>query len=263
MPDNEAKRHYFLRLFEEGKAFTAELLEENEKLRRINLRLKEETKSTEDLTAKLKRLEDERNTALDDLRVLRGELEAIESRNRDYAERYARIERQNGNLASLYVASYNLHSTLAPAEVVRCIKEIVVNLIGSEKFGIYLLHPTGESLQLLDHEGLDTREYETQCLTGIVAHSVRDGVVALAPESSPPEPLASIPLKISDKTFGAVVLYALLGHKPTFAPLDMELLELLADHAATALYGSKLYAESTLSMGTVEDFHALLRAAEA
>ena len=47
---------------------------------------------------------------------------------------YVEIEEENNNLANLYVASYQLHSTLDSSEVLKVVLEIVINLIGAEIF---------------------------------------------------------------------------------------------------------------------------------
>jgi GAF domain-containing protein len=51
-----------------------------------------------------------------------------------------------------------------------------------------------------------------------------------------------VPLKLGDQLVGALALFRLLPQKAGFEPLDRELFELLATHAATALYSSELRA---------------------
>ena len=60
----------------------------------------------------------------------------MEEENRRFADRYVEIEEENNNLANLYVASYQLHSTLDVDEVLKIILEIVINLVGAEVFGV-------------------------------------------------------------------------------------------------------------------------------
>src|SRR5688572_21577460 len=64
------------------------------------------------------------------------------------------LERENGDLASLYVAQTQLHASLDAAEVVRVIMEIALNFIGAQRFGIYLLDGGG-TLKVLAAEGID------------------------------------------------------------------------------------------------------------
>ena len=51
--------------------------------------------------------------------------------------RFAEVEQLNSNLANLYVASYRLHGSLARADVLSTLQEIVINIIGSEKFAVF------------------------------------------------------------------------------------------------------------------------------
>ena len=71
----------------------------------------------------------------------------MEDENRQFAERYLEIEEENNNLANLYVASYQLHSTLDLDEVLKIILEIVINLIGAEVFAVYMLDRRGRTLE--------------------------------------------------------------------------------------------------------------------
>src|SRR6185503_3781752 len=52
-------------------------------------------------------------------------------------EEHHQIETHNSNLANLYVASYQLHSSVDRDAVLRTIQEIIINLIGSEEVGIF------------------------------------------------------------------------------------------------------------------------------
>src|SRR5207253_5704035 len=114
---DESRAEKFLELFNKSKHFTEELLRENERLRK--------------------------------------RLGALEEENKDYASRYTEIEHQNNNLATLYVASYQLHSTLDFREVIQIVQEIVINLIGAESFAILLLDEKTNELKTIACEGED------------------------------------------------------------------------------------------------------------
>jgi len=73
------------------------------------------------------------------------------------------------------------------------------------------------------------------------------------------EPLVVIPMKIKDQVIGAIVVYATLEQKEGFSPLDFELFNLLAGHAATAIFASKLYSESERKLSTIQGFLELLK----
>lgn len=64
-------------------------------------------------------------------------LSDVQRENELVASRFVDIETQNTNLANLYVAGYQLHGSLDRGQVLASIKEIVINLIGSEDFAIY------------------------------------------------------------------------------------------------------------------------------
>ena len=56
---------------------------------------------------------------------------------------------------------------------------------------------------------------------------------------------ACVPLKVNDTVLGGILIFRLLEHKRELAPVDHELLELLAVHASTALYCATLHGKTT------------------
>jgi GAF domain-containing protein len=72
------------------------------------------------------------------------------------------------------------------------------------------------------------------------------------------DPLVCIPLTIKDDVIGAIVLFRLLQQKVSFAPVDFELFTLLAGHAATAIFSSRLFTESKRKLSTYQGFLDLL-----
>ena len=73
------------------------------------------------------------------------------------------------------------------------------------------------------------------------------------------EPIACIPAKIQDRLIGVISIYRLLRQKDGFTSIDFKLFDLLAGHAATALYSSKLYALSERRLETFRSFLDLLK----
>ena len=71
-------------------------------------------------------------------------------------------------------------------------------------------------------------------------------------------PIACIPLRVQEQSIGAIAIYRLLQQKETFTPLDHELFTLLAGHAATAIFSSRLYAQSERKLNTIQGFIDLL-----
>ena len=269
-----------LRVFEQGKAFTEQLLRENAELRAAIGRLQKQAGEgpkpqapPAEFDAELKKKYDELaatyNNLRDRYRKLASELNAIKTENIDFAKKYVEIEEQNTSLANLYVASYQLHSTLDFAEVVRIVVEIVINLIGAEKLGVFLFDEETERLECVAHEGLAEKERRAiivgQGLQGKVAalgesYYITDEAKQRKAEKAG-EPLACIPLKIRDRLIGVISIYRLLRQKDGFTSIDFKLFDLLAGHAATALYSSRLYALSERKLKTVRSFLDLLKIA--
>ena len=71
-------------------------------------------------------------------------------------------------------------------------------------------------------------------------------------------PMVCIPLKIKEHVIGVLAIYKLLMQKKKFAPVDYELFTLLAGHAATAIFSSRLYSDSERKLSTIQGFIDLL-----
>jgi GAF domain-containing protein len=74
----------------------------------------------------------------------------------------------------------------------------------------------------------------------------------------PLQPIAAIPLRIQEESIGVLAVYRLFVHKEAFAPLDYQLFSMLAEHAAGALFSSRLYEESERKQKTYRGFMDLL-----
>jgi GAF domain-containing protein len=60
---------------------------------------------------------------------------------------------------------------------------------------------------------------------------------------------ACVPLVLDGEVTGVIAIFGLLVQKPGVEPIDLQLFDLLASHAATALYASRESAESKVSAG--------------
>lgn len=260
----------FLQLFKKGADFTQDLLKENERLRFKVVQLEEENrlarasgaggsdKLAVELNKKVQTLENEMQQLLQRYRE-------VEAENKDFANRYLEIEYENNNLANLYVASFQLHSTLDFKEVLQVILEIVINLIGAEIFGVLLLDEKTNELTAVATEGVEREEIPLIKIgVGIIGSAAKSGenyfVEEIKPfdKFEPLNPIVCIPLKIKEHVIGVIAIYKLLQQKPKFSELDYELFSLLAGHAATAIFSSKLYSESERKLSTIQGFINLL-----
>jgi len=256
----------FLQLYRKVEGFTQELMKENERLRYRVAALEQEQvlaprvpgEEVQSLKGRVEQLEAEREALVQ-------RYKQVEQENLDFANRYLEIEAENNNLANLYVASFQLHSTLDFKEVVQIVMEIVINLIGAEKFGLMLVDERKGDLYAVSSEGVELGQIPHVRLgEGTIGKAVQGGQPWVAAGRPPDqitmtEPQVVIPMRIKDQYIGAIVIYSLLEQKLDFSSLDHELFNLLAGHAATALFASKLYSESERKLGTIQGFLELLK----
>ena len=268
--DVHGKAEKFFELFNKGKEFTEELLQENRRLRYRVAALESAAGGAEPVPRdEVERLKQKVDQLQEENRRMAERFREVEEENKDFASRYVEIEEQNNNLANLYVASYQLHSTLDFREVIQIVQEIAINLVGSECFAILLLDEKTNELKAIAHEG-------EEFLPGLSGISVRlgEGVLGRVAKTGEPyyinqdegdgddvsleRPLAAVPLKIKEHVIGLIVIYRLLQQKDSFSAVDYELFSLLAAHAATAIFSSKLYSQSERKLNTIQSFLDLL-----
>ena len=218
-----AGRSYISQAREEQQQYVNGLLRENEKLR---------------ATAAI--AEEQQRAAAAELERLRARFDEVAVENQRFAEQYQHIEEQSGNLANLYVASYQLHNSVDHDTVLTSIQEIVINLIGSEQLAIY--ERFGEEVfRLTASFGLDDTSLVTVLGGEYAVEKLGEGHIFTDPADRQPL-TACVPLQIGERVQGAILVFRLLEHKPELQPVDHELFELLAVHASTALYCASLHA---------------------
>jgi GAF domain-containing protein len=189
----------------------------------------------------------ELNTRVMRERKLQERVAAIEEETRRAAARFVEVEQQNTDLANLYVASYQLHGTLDRHRVLSAIQEIVVNLIGSEELAIFEVEDDGGTLTLAASLGIDTEIWHSVPMDrGIIGHVATtgerfvDGVSTNVPLVREVAMTACVPLKLDHRVIGVIAIFGLLPQKQELAPVDHELFDLLASHAATALFCTRI-----------------------
>lgn len=264
--DLSKKVEDFLQVFKKGEEFTQELLKENERLRYKIVKLEEDIRAskkssdnsqTKHLKETIAQLEEEKN-------YLTNRFREVEAENKDFAARYVEVEEENNNLANLYVASYQLHSTLDVQEVLKIILEIIINLIGAEKFALMVLDEELNELVAAAAEGIDKKEIpNVKVGEGLVGAIAKTGESFFEKDlekkrNELSEPLVCIPLKIKEHVIGVIVVFTLLLQKKNFTRVDYELFSMLAGHAATAIFSSRLYAQSERKLSTIQGFLELL-----
>lgn len=238
-PDHGA---YVRRVRADTQRYASELLLENERLR-LSLVAAEQEGRRLAQEARSARLEADLLRERED--GLRAALERVEQESRGFGARFLEVEQENSNLANLYVASYRLHGSVERGEVLEVIQEILVNLVGCEELAVYELPQGAAALELLASNGIDAQKHARVPLgDGAVGRAAASGETFVAEGgcAGDGQPTACIPLKLGERVTGAIVLFRLLPQKPSLAPVDRELFDLLATHAATALYCSGLQA---------------------
>jgi hypothetical protein len=257
----ESKREFIETFFKRGAEFTEELMHENEKLRFRVVQLEEERRAStatpqaphekpgagalRELVARIEQLEAERES-------LMSRFAGVERLNRDIYDRYHDIERENNNLANLYVASFQLHSTMELRELTQIILEILLNFVGAKTFAIQLVDEDHGKLRTLAAEGIDRAKVpEGGVAEGRIGEVIKSGhhyidgerLRTRADVAHLDRPVIVVPLKIRDRVVGVLIIWDLLSQKTALADVDYELFNLLAAHAASALQGAWLAAE--------------------
>jgi GAF domain-containing protein len=269
--DLSARGEEIRNMFDRARAFTEELLRENERLRFRVAGLERELEqaagqgtppapdAVADLTEKVRALEKERDDLL-------ARFQKVKGANGVEGARYEDIENQHNHLANLYVASYQLHATLNFSEVLDTVREILINLVGAESFAVFWVDDRTRQLRRELAQGMGARLPDTLRPSRGPLQEAIDGQSFYAdplPERNgidASRPIACIPLKIGMRVIGVVAIYRLLQQKEHFGPLDFELFTLLAGHAATALFSSKLYQKSEKKLSELQGFLDLLTA---
>lgn len=193
-----------------------------------------------------------------------GGSEAAERDREELTARLVEAEHQLGRLMNLYVATFQLHATLDPGEVQATIAEIAVDLLGAERFALLLrVEGTNECEVALSRglEGDADGYYSSEKYRGgdpLVDASLQDGVLRMGPVEGS-EVVAAVPLRVQDAIVGVLVLIKLFDHKTILRAEDRDLLDLLAAHAASALFAARVYSNTDRKLRTLESLVQLVR----
>jgi chromosome segregation ATPase len=269
---DDKSRSYIDVVRDELQQYTHALLRENEKLRAMSTALESDKRRLEleiieargvleqkeelrcalesfnsargELLTELQTAKRERDGAMQELDRLRAKFDDVEHENEKYLAQYHQIEHHSSNLSNLYVASYQLHSTVDRRTVLDAIQEIVVNLIGSEEVAILETDRETGDYRMVASFGVDSaRLNRANNGSAKIVKRVTAGELYINDNGSvaDDELTALVPLKIEGEVIGAILVFRLLEHKQGLQPVDHELFELLAVHASTALYCANLH----------------------
>jgi GAF domain-containing protein len=268
------KRDAFLHsFFKRGAELTDEVVDENRRLRGQIERLEEDNaalrkqvasdRAMRDLLKKIDELEREK------LRLLSTVTEQEEVTGR-IVNRFAEIESELESFANLYVASFQLHQSLRLRTVVRHIRELLVQLVGARSLAVYFADEEAHRLAPIAAEGVDIEALPTLELgdgatnepldpvSAVIERAFLTGVPHVAEGEVTSRPVACLPMKVEDRTVGAIVVYDLLAQKPALVTVDRELFKLLAAHAGATIFAAYLYTSGDARMPAPESLRALL-----
>ena len=230
--ENPSAGGYVDKARDQMQLYVRRLLAENETL---NIGLAELDGEVTRLRLETRSLQEELRASRVNQEQLVVRMQEIRSESERRFAEYTKLETVNANLANLYVASYQLHSTLRRPAVLAAIEEIVVNLVGSEEFALFERDQDG-GYRRIASVGIDAQE--PIAAHDRVAQAASSGETWIGAADS--DLVACIPLKIDGTVTGLIVIRRLLAHKSGIEPLDLELFDLLGMHAAMALYASSL-----------------------
>lgn len=249
-PDLHREREELLRSFPRGGRLGEEVAGELERLRlrlgeleRENAELRarlEEDDAMRSLLERIERLETERNELVCRTRH-------AEQASSEFNERFLQVELEFANMANLFVASNQLHSSMSPRRVTRRIKEILAQFVGAERYCVYLMTEDNRQLVPVASEGVGSVDLvPVPAEDPRFVEAVRTGTTACDEKADPSlgsldRPAVVFPLTIDDKVVGAIAIFSTLTQKQTLTTIDFELFRLLGQHAAAALVSASLF----------------------
>jgi hypothetical protein len=168
---------------------------------------------------------------LDENEQLREQVDMLQQRLRQLTEEVA-------SLSAVVVAGATLHATTDRLSVVNAIEQIMLNLIGADKFALFQID--GSNLQLMHCVGLSTPlALEYIAGSALVAQSIQSGDTWAAPTDDD-DVLACIPIFTERRVSAIIVIFDLLIQKRRFVPSDFDVFELLTSQAGAVLRAAEL-----------------------
>ena len=169
--------------------------------------------------AELRILRQELLEAHRELSRLRSQNDQLVGSNRDLSSLLASTDKRSGELLKIIVAFRRLLDSEDAYSALRCIEEIVVNIIGSEDFVIVLL---------------DERDV-ARAVSGFGDALTRAHVRPPSLDELHEDAERMVPLYIADELVGAIAIAELLPHREPLNHNDDQVLDLLSRYAATVI----------------------------
>jgi hypothetical protein len=176
------------------------------------------------------------------IRELEGNLSELE-------DLLLRTERQASQLANLYVATYQLHASLETSDVCAAIADIAVNLLGAERFTVWLGDESGQ---------LRSQDQHYAGGDALIDACVAQGSPQFGPVTGS-DAIVAVPFARHGDAIGVLVISAFFSHKPGLAAEDHELLDLMAAHAASALLAARAFHVNQRKLNAYQGLLGFLR----
>jgi GAF domain-containing protein len=245
--------------FKKGAQLVEDLLRENERVRRRNAdleadntALRTQLASDEAIREALRKIEHLEREKHD---LISRATEAAAHSTRSVA-RYVEVENDLAELANLYVAGDQLHSTLDLAQVTRHIRELLEQLVGARAHAVYFVDEAENELVPIAAHGVDRDRLVPVPLRATEppqagARTIEQAFLTKSPifeesavDTGIERPAACVPLILDGRAVGVIVVFALFSQKKALTALDHELFRMLGAHAATAITGALLFVQA-------------------
>ncbi|PIE05854.1 MAG: hypothetical protein CSA75_02590 [Sorangium cellulosum] len=260
---NKERDEFISTFFKKGVRFTQEILGENESLHQhiqeletenaaMQLQIKSD-QAIRELLTKISQLESEKAQLVSEVREVEAKTSAFETT-------CCEVENELSNLATLYVASRQLHSTMTVSSAIRQVKEILEQLIGANQYAVLFLSDDATRLVRIASHGLEDSELASVSLQdGMIGEVFHSGSAEITEDGDLPHhglsnPAACIPLRIADRVVGVIAIISTLEQKTRFLPIDYEFFKLLSGHAASAIIAARLFADVDRQVPGIESF---------
>lgn len=252
VPSLDSERDAFIQTFiRKGVRLTQELVRETEELRKrvaeleaenaqLKIHLKRDQAIRELLTT-IEKLELEKSSLL-------SQFKEAEARSNAFESTYGEVEAELSNLASLYVAARQLHTSATVPGVTQHLKEILEQLIGAQSYAVYLRSDSGAELVPIFYQAVpDADMRHLRPGEGVIGavYSRGSGHVSEDEEivaGTFEAPAACIPLRIDERVVGVLAVFRTFEQKTRFLPVDFEFFKLLGAQAAGALMAAGVLA---------------------
>jgi hypothetical protein len=182
---------------------------------------------------------------------LRTEVARLERHVSMLSTEVATADQKAGDQEKLLLAARRLESCADRGAVLAALQDILVTVVGSDDFVVLALDDEGRTMWPILGTGTNGAACGPLLVSdSLVSAALETGRCQIAGPRGVGElprngPLASIPLMSWPHTVGALVLFTLVAHRTTLRSVDIELLEFLSSHAATAIQIADLRSAET------------------